>query len=466
MSRVLVIDDDAAVAFALERFLREAGHEVKVAPTAERGLELARREPPELVVLDLRLPAMQGSTALVELRRQRPALPVIVVTAHGSAETAMDALAAGAFDHLTKPFDLAELRLAVERALARAPAPPTAPSPDAASPALVGRSRAMQDVGKRIGILARCDASVLVRGESGTGKEHVARAIHERSARRGSPFAPIVCAAVPEALLESELFGALKGSFTGATRDRTGRLEATNGGTVFLDEVGEIAPSVQVKLLRFLEDRVVEPLGGGGPRTVDVRVVAATNADLEARVREGRFREDLYYRLNVVTIELPPLRDRREDVPLLVEHFLARAQRSGTLVDPLALERLVSAPWPGNVRELRNAVEHALALARGGSIQLDHLPPQVRETVAPGSSAELLQLEAAVGSLVERVGGRPALHEEIVRAVERAAIARALALTGGNQVAAAKLLDMNRTTFRKRMDEHGLASGPGSLTAP
>jgi DNA-binding NtrC family response regulator len=457
VSRVLVIDDDAAVAFALERFLREAGHAVEVAPTAERGLELARRNVPELVLLDLRLPAMQGAAALAELRRDHPELPIIVVTAHGSAETAMDALAAGAFDHLTKPFDLAELRRAVERALVRGE-PKAAVAPETTSAALVGRSRAMQDVGKRIGILARCDASVLVRGESGTGKEHVARAIHERSARSAAPFAPIVCAALPETLLEAELFGALKGSFTGATRDRTGRLEASHGGTVFLDEVGEIAPAAQVKILRFLEDRKVEPLGGGAPRTVDVRIIAATNADLEARVRDGRFREDLYYRLNVVTIELPALRDRREDVPLLVQHFLARAQRGGTSVDALALERLVSAPWPGNVRELRNAVEHALALARGGTILVDHLPPAVLEA-SPRPLGELDPLAQAVGAVVERTGGRPGLHEELVRAVEKAAIARALELTGGNQVAAAKLLDMNRTTFRKRMEEHGLESG-------
>ena len=456
MSRVLVIDDDAAVAFALERFLSEAGHEVKLAPTAERGLELARREAPDLVLLDLRLPAMQGAAALVELKRIRPSLAVVVVTAHGSAETAMDALAAGAFDHLTKPFDLVELRATVERALALVPAPEPGPS-SAAPSVLVGRSRAMQDVGKRIGILARCDASVLVRGESGTGKEQVARAIHERSARVARPFAPIVCAALPEALLEAELFGVLKGAFTGAGRDRTGRLEASHGGTVFLDEVGEIAPSVQVKLLRFLEDHVVEPLGGGTPRKVDVRVVAATNADLEARVREGRFREDLYYRLNVVTVELPALRDRREDVPLLVEHFLARAQRPGTAIDPLALERLVSAPWPGNVRELRNAVEHALALARGGVIQVEHLPPVARDPApAPSQTDDLAALGATVAAFVEHAAGRPALHEELVRAVEKAAIAKALALTGGNQVAAAKLLDMNRTTLRKRMEEHGL----------
>jgi two-component system NtrC family response regulator len=377
MSRVLVVDDDAAVSFALERFLQGAGHEAVVAPDAERGIALAKDRAFDLILLDLRLPGMSGQAALPELTKHAP---VVVLTAHGSAETAMDALAAGAFDHLTKPVELAELKRVVERALA--PPPERTILPQAGSEAaLVGRSRAMQDVGKRIGILARSDASVLILGESGTGKEHVARAIHERSARRAAPFVPVACAALPEQLLEAELFGSAKGAFTGAVRDRAGKIEAAKGGTLFLDEIGEISLAGQVKLLRFLEERVVERLGEESRRPIDLRVIAATNANLEERARDGRFREDLYYRLNVVTVDLPPLRDRREDIPLLVEHFLARSGGAGLL--PEALERLVAASWPGNVRELRNAVEHAIALARGAPVAPDHLP----ETVRPGRRA-------------------------------------------------------------------------------
>ncbi|MEZ0227722.1 MAG: sigma-54-dependent transcriptional regulator, partial [Planctomycetota bacterium] len=301
MSRVLVVDDDAAVSFALERFLQGAGHEVVVAPDAERGIALAKERAFDLVLLDLRLPGMSGQQALPELSTRAP---VVVLTAHGSAETAMDALAAGAFDHLTKPVELAELRRVVERALAPPPARTIVPAPPGEA-ALVGRSRAMQEVGKRIGILARSDASVLLLGESGTGKEHVARAIHERSPRRAAAFVPVACAALPEQLLEAELFGAAKGAYTGSVRDRPGKIEAAKGGTLFLDEIGEISLAGQVKLLRFLEERVVERLGEDARRAVDLRVVAATNANLEERVRDGRFREDLYYRLNVVTIELP-----------------------------------------------------------------------------------------------------------------------------------------------------------------
>jgi DNA-binding NtrC family response regulator len=450
VSRILVVDDDAAVAFALERFLGAEGHSVAVRASAEEGLAAVRHERFDLVLLDLRLPGMSGQTALGELRKAHPALPVVVLTAHGSAETAMDALAAGAFDHLTKPVELAELRRVLTRALA--PAPATVTRETTVQPALVGRSRGMQEVGKRIGILARSDASVLVRGESGTGKEHVARAIHERSARRVAPFVPVACAALPDSLLEAELFGAAKGAFTGA-RERTGKIEAARGGTLFLDEIGEVSLAGQVKLLRFLEERVVERLGEEARRPVDLRVIAATNADLEARVKDGRFREDLYYRLNVVTVELPPLRERREDVPLLVEHFLSR--QGQTALAPEALERLVAFGWPGNVRELRNAVEHAVALAHGAAIGVEHLPESVRaaRAEAPG---DLRELDPVVARLVAGAAGRVGLHEDLVKALERAAVAKALELTGGNQVAAAKLLDMNRSTFRKRMDEHKL----------
>jgi DNA-binding NtrC family response regulator len=316
----------------------------------------------------------------------------------------------------------------------------------------------MQEVFKRIGALALSDVPVLVTGESGTGKEMVARAVHRASRRASGPFEPVDCASLPETLFESELFGHERGAFTGAVGRRAGRLERASGGTVFLDEVAEIPPGIQAKLLRFLETRTFERLGGTGPVTVDARVIAATHRDLAARIKEGLFREDLFYRLDVVTVRVPPLRERPEDVPLLVAHFLAQG-RGGPAgaVSRQALDLLLAHPWPGNVRELRNAVEHARVLARGGPLLPEHLPPTVSGGGPPAGPGEDALVRAIVRRLAAEAGDREGdLHARTLARFEKPLLEEILARTGGNQVRAARILGIHRTTLRERMERYGI----------
>jgi DNA-binding NtrC family response regulator len=460
MPSVLLIEDDAAVSASLAALLSELGHEVRAAPSAELGLEEARTARPALVLLDLHLPGRDGLEVLPDLLGLSPSPAVIVITAQPSAESVIDAMALGASAHLVKPVDLDELEQTVAAALQRAA--PAAPERAAApARALVGRSKPMLSLAGRVGALARSDCTVLITGESGTGKELVAAAIHERSARSAGPFVAVSCAAIPEALLEAELFGHEKGAFTGAHAERIGRVERAQGGTLFLDEVGELSPQAQAKLLRFLEARTFERVGGAGERQADVRILAATNAPLEDLVEEGAFREDLFYRLNVARVVLPPLRERREDLPLLVDHFLAAAGRPEVSVGPDAHALLLTRPWPGNVRELRNAIDAALVrLGDGPCLRAEHLPPATR--AAPSGDADALsalvraRVSAASSSdegASEEGGG---LFARLKEEVERAAIAAALEATGGNQVAATRLLGMNRATLRRKMEEFGL----------
>jgi len=344
----------------------------------------------------------------------------------------------------------------IVRALeSRSPAA-TEPTP-VAEARLVGNSPAMLELGRRVGALARSDCSVLIRGESGTGKELVARAIHFRSARRDGPFVPVSCAALPETLLEAELFGHEKGAFTGAHQAREGRVERAQGGTLFLDEVGELTPQAQAKLLRFLEERTFERVGSGEERRADVRILAATNAPLEERVEDGSFREDLYYRLDVARVELPALRERYEDIPLLVEHFLARRNRPDARLDSATYARLLSRSWPGNVRELRNTVDAALvSLGSACELKPEHLPSPAR---ASGTSGDDNALARAVEVRVRAAAtGEPpsGLFDTLKTELERAAIAAALEATGGNQVAATRLLGMNRATLRRKMADYDL----------
>ena len=448
MARVLIIDDEPNVCWALKKALEHAGHEAETAPTAEQGLPLARGK--DLVFLDIGLPGMNGLEALGRLKGQ----PVVVITAHGTVENAVEALRRGAYDYLVKPLRGEEIPALVDRAVKR-----TALEREVerlrrelgkgTSP-LKGATRVMQEVFKRIATVAMADAPVLVLGESGTGKELVARTIHAASRRAAGPFEPIDCGALPETLLDSELYGHGRGAFTGAVERRRGRVELAAGGTLFLDEVGELSPAAQAKLLRFLAEGEFVRVGGGERQHVDVRIITATHRDLRRAVAEGAFREDLFYRLAVTDVRLPPLRDRRDDVPLLVAHFLEALAYPGAVSEE-AMAALARHAWPGNVRELRNAVEAATVTARGAVILPDHLPESVRDGPPPAPD-ELARVVVRLADAAPEGTKYEAVHD----AFERAAIAHVLGLVGSNQVQAARLLGIHRTTLRKLMEKYGL----------
>jgi two-component system nitrogen regulation response regulator GlnG len=394
------------------------------------------------------------------------------MTAHGSVRSAVEAMQRGAYDYLTKPFDNDEVRLLTERALsARALAREVVELRTGIQEvwefgALVGKSPRMQEVYKTIGRIAGTDVTVLLRGESGTGKEVVARAIHHYSRRAGKPFVAVSCAAIPATLLESELFGHERGAFTDAHQRRLGRFELAHSGTMYLDEVGDMGPELQPKLLRALQERHLERIGGSEAIPVDVRVVAATNRELETLIRDGRFREDLYYRLNVVTLTLPPLRERIEDVPFLVDHFLAKyeGELGERALAAEALERLMSYSWPGNVRELENVIQHAMVMASGGVILPEHLPVApgpARPPVAEGTLEQLVEQKLA--ECIRGLGRRESanLYDLLIGLVERPLLRAVLRETGGNQLRAAALLGINRNTLRKKLRQLGLAPGGG-----
>ncbi|HKB04493.1 MAG TPA: sigma-54 dependent transcriptional regulator [Gemmataceae bacterium] len=448
---ILIVDDEEAISWSLRKAFERQGHRVGVAASAEAAFDLAERIHPDVVILDVRLPGIDGLAALGRLRELTRDAPVIVITAHGNLSTAVRAVEGGAFDYLAKPFDLAQALDAVARALASRSRPveePTAtlePDPEE----LVGRSLAMQAVFKRIALVAPTDACVLITGESGTGKELVARAVHRHSARKDRPFLPVHVASLNPNLVESELFGHVKGAFTGAAQAKTGLLALADGGTVFLDELGDVPLPVQAKLLRVLEHQEVLPVGGSVPTRINVRILAATHTDLLKQVNAGQFRHDLYFRLNVFEVHLPALRDRPEDISQLCDHFLRGFGARGGLPDP-TLAYLRSRTWPGNVRELRNALEHAAIVARGGPLLPEHFPPPVSvggaETVAE-----------RIGQLVrdwvrERSQGEKEptdLYDEMLKCVEPALLDEVLRQTNNNRVASARRLGLARATLRK-----------------
>jgi two-component system nitrogen regulation response regulator GlnG len=468
VSDVLIVDDEQAVCWALQKALTREGHRVAVTASAEEAFAQAERCPPEVIILDVRLPGMDGLAAMARLRELSHDAPVIVVTAYGNLDTAVRAVEGGAFDYLAKPFDLDQALDAVARAIrgssANRPSEEDARRTTLAAPEdLVGNSPAMQGVFKRIALVAPRDACVLITGESGTGKELVARAVHRHSPRRDGPFLPVHVAALNPNLVESELFGHLRGSFTGATQARPGLLALADGGTVFLDELGDIPPSVQVKLLRVLEHNEVYPVGGSQPARLNVRVLAATHRDLERLVAEGAFRHDLYFRLNVFRIHLPPLRDRPEDVVPLAEHFLSRLDPRVLPLPAETAEFLKLQPWPGNVRELRNALEHAVIVARGGPVLPAHFPA-VSGGLSALSPAEQLA-EAVRHWFRERVRAGaeevPAnLYEEMLACVEPALLLEVMRRVRANRWAAAQWLGLNRATVRKKLGAYGLTDSP------
>jgi two-component system nitrogen regulation response regulator GlnG len=461
MPAVLIIDDEEPIAWALKRAFEREGFRVTVAASAEAGLKQAATSPPDVIFLDVRLPGMDGLAALAELKRTAPAAAVLVITAHGNLNTAVKAVEGGAFDYLAKPFDLAQATDAARRAVLRAaPTEDAAPADHDASPdAIVGTSPVMQGIFKRIALVAATEACVLITGESGTGKELVARAVHANSPRRDRPFLPVHIASMNPNLVESELFGHVKGAFTGAEKPRQGLLALADGGTVFLDELADIPLPVQAKLLRVLERQEVLPVGGNQSATVNVRIISATHGDLSAAVRDGRFRNDLFFRLNVYPIHLPPLRDRVSDVPLLADHFLRRLSIANpAAVLPMAtVAFLQSRPWPGNVRELRNALEHAAIEARGGPLLPEHFP-------APAQAGGAGTIDDRLRSLIVewvrdrvRLAGReePAdLYQKLVDAVEPAIVHEVLRQLDGNRLVAGRWLGLARATVRKMIRKH------------
>ncbi len=444
--RVLVVDDEASARSGLEKLLRQSGYVVDTAKDGKEALTLVAENSPEVVLTDLKMPEMDGMTLLAKLRESDRDLPVIVATAFGDVTSAVAAMRAGASDYLTKPIDIDALLVAIERARERRALRIEAENlrrqlreRDAEGlQGLIGSSPAMQKVYRVARQVAASRATVLITGESGTGKGELARAIHVLSPRAKAPFVSLHCAAIPETLLESEMFGHERGSFTGAEKRRIGKFEQAMGGTLFLDEIGDISPLVQTKLLRVLQERALERVGGNETIAVDVRVIAATNRDLTAEVREGRFREDLYYRLNVVRLEMPPVRLRGSDVLVLANAFLRRfAEDNSKPVEELsdeARDKILAHRWPGNVRELENAIERAVVLCEGSRIEADDLP-----------------FEAA-----QPMRGAVRVPGATMAEIERWAILATLEATEGSTTKAAELLDISVRTIQYRLHEYGL----------
>ncbi len=439
MSTILIVDDDPALSEALGETVRSLGSQARIAASGKEALAVLAREPIDGVLLDLRMPGMDGLELLARLRERSGPPPVAVLTAHATAANTIEAMRLGAFDHLIKPIGRSDLaRLLGEMAAAKARSGGSRSEADAVG--FIGSSEPMRRIQKTIGMVADNNATVLILGETGTGKELVARAIHDHGRRRGRPFVAVNCAAIPAELWESELFGHLRGAFTGAHAERKGAFLEADGGTLFLDEIGEMPLSVQPKILRALQERVIAPIGGK-PIPVDVRVVSATNRNLVERVREGAFRQDLFYRLHVVPIELPPLRERIADVLPLAEHFLAS---SGKWLAADAAALLVRHPWPGNVRELRNVLERAAVLVRGERITASDLALVSEEESPPPLDWPDEDLPSAISRLEERL------------------IRRALARTCGNRAEAARSLGIHRQLLYSKMRRYGLNPSEGN----
>ncbi|MHB1425189.1 MAG: sigma-54-dependent transcriptional regulator [Gemmataceae bacterium] len=467
MATLLIVDDEASILHAFRKAFREPDVTVLTADSASQGLEIARRQHPDVIVLDVHLPDMTGLDMLRRLRELDARSPVVFITGRSTTDTAIESMKLGAYEYLLKPLELSALRQVIERALAisrlmHVPAVlAAADEVDDRADAIVGNCAAMQEVYKSIGRVAAQDVTVLITGESGTGKELVARALYQHSRRANGPFLPISCAAIPEHLLESELFGHEKGAFTGADRRRIGKFEQCHGGTLFLDELGAMSPLTQSKLLRVLQEQTFERLGGNETIHADVRVLAATNANLEAAISAGGFRLDLYYRLSVFTIHLPPLRERGDDLPLLIGHYLRRFNREMGKemkgVAPEALELLRSYTWPGNVRELQSVLKQALLQAAGPVLLPDFLPASVAGTLATPQQAEAA-VEAGLEAFLEArlQAGSQELYAEALERLERLLLTRVLRHTGGNQLQAAKILGITRGSLRTKIRDRGI----------
>ncbi len=474
MDKLLLIDDEADVQYSFRRIFDSPEIELTSASSGEEGLKLIARAKPDLVIMDVRMGGMNGLETLRRIRENNAKLPVIMMTAYGTTQMAIEAMKLGAYDYLLKPFDVPKLKQIIGAALKAArdmkqvvSYQPLLESEDY-DLGIVGRSEAMQNVFKLIGQLAGSDATALITGESGTGKELVARAIYHHSRRNGRSFLAINCAAIPENLLESELFGHEKGAFTGANSQRIGKFEQCDQGTIFLDEIGDMSLATQTKILRVLQSGTFERVGGNQPIRADVRVIAATNKALEQAVAAKQFREDLFYRLNVVRIQIPPVRERREDIRLLVNYILKKfvqvQNQRPKSISPEVIRILEHYHWPGNVRELENVIQRAIVVAKGDAILLNDLPPEILGAEQPITLA--MESSAAAGrtasapapdlATLARTLFRWARQEsnlKVIPAVERQLIIEALAETKGNQVQAARLLGITRATLRKRVEK-------------
>jgi two-component system response regulator HydG len=454
--KILVVDDDESHRLMLRAVLTADGYRVTEAADGTEAIRAVEKEAIDVILLDIRMTNMDGIEALTEIRKISPLVPVLIMTAYASVKTAVEALKAGAFDYMTKPLDIEEVKILIEKALehyhlrAENIALKERLGDRFDFSRIIGRSGQMKILIDTLAMVAPSDATVLIMGESGTGKEVAANAIHHNSPRAGQPFIKVSCAALPETLLESELFGHEKGAFTGAVSRREGRFQLAHRGTIFLDEVGEMSPAIQTKLLRVLQEKEFEPLGSARTIKVDIRVIAATNKDLPKEVREGRFREDLYYRLNVVPLTMPPLRERKEDIPPLADHFLAvyREKNRKPLKGILgkALDLLVRYDWPGNIRELENCIERAVIMAKEEMITPVDLPPQIQRL-----SGE------------EEKGGFAIPPGISLEAMERELIVKTLAEAGGNRTRASEILGINRRTLQNKLREYGINAPPTSI---
>jgi two-component system nitrogen regulation response regulator GlnG len=458
--RVWVIDDDQSIRWVLEKALEKANMDVKSFPSASGILNTLERSRPDVLITDVRMPGMDGFSLLGEIQARYPDLPVIVITAHSDLDSAVSAYQGGAFEYLPKPFDVDEAVELTRRAAEHSRSSKTGAvdSVSSALPEIIGAAPAMQEVFRAIGRLSRSNITVLINGESGTGKELVARALHRHSPRADQPFVALNMAAIPRDLLESELFGHERGAFTGAQTQRVGRFEQADGGTLFLDEIGDMPAEMQTRLLRVLADGEFYRVGGHSAVKVDVRIIAATHQDLEQRVKEGRFREDLFHRLNVIRIHLPALRERREDIPLLMQHFLQSAAKE-LETEPKALLAETAAyleqlEWPGNVRQMENLCRWLTVMASGQEIRIDDLPPELRQPQHVESAAGQ-GWEVALKTWADRqlAAGEQGLLDEALPAFERIMIEAALARTGGRRQDAARLLGWGRNTLTRKIKE-------------
>ena len=472
---ILVVDDSKALLVMMKQFLEEEGCNVAVASSVEEALSIIKKEKLDLVIMDIKMPGMSGFDALVEIKKIDPKLSVIIMTAYGTTQTAIEAIKRGAYDYITKPFNNEEFKILIKKALGAGKLMKelvTYRAKKKEEPVeglcIVGNSPEMLEIYKTIGKIADSNATVLIKGESGTGKELAARAIYQNSSRKNKPFLAVNCAAIPESLLESELFGHEKGAFTGAINKRIGKFQQCDRGTIFLDEIGDMPLSTQAKILRVLQEHTFEPVGSEKTIKVDVRVVASTNKDLEKAMEKNQFREDLYYRLKVVTIYMPPLRHREKDIPLLTNYFIQKFNKEFNKnikrVSSEVMEHLVKYKWPGNVRELENAVQTAIVMSKKDVLLLDNFPGFALK--APGLKPETPKqisdyekiFQDMVGPIVKKAiaAGDSNLYKSVLGNIKKALIETALNEVAGSQTKAAKILGISRNTLRTRMKEYGI----------